>query len=98
MSRLGEKYSYYAFISYDHRDEREAKGLKLLPLVIFAAAVALCVLRAYAVSPVDVKVEAAVTNGIKALAEKGDAAAQFSLAQFYLNPHHSAVHDQICGT
>ena len=28
MSRLDEKYRYYAFISYNHKDEREAKWLQ----------------------------------------------------------------------
>ena len=28
MSRLEQKYRYYAFISYNHRDEREAKWLQ----------------------------------------------------------------------
>ena len=28
MSRLEQRYRYYAFISYNHRDEREAKWLQ----------------------------------------------------------------------
>lgn len=28
MNRLEQKYRYYAFISYNHRDEREAKWLQ----------------------------------------------------------------------